>query len=71
MVRVKEKLTVKGMDCDGCAVTLDRVLKRLPGVRSVAVDWKNGFVDVDYDEKRSRPVDVRKAITNAGYEVSG
>lgn len=59
------------MDCDGCAVTLDRVLKRLPGVAKVQVDWKGGSVDVEYDEKRSRPVDIRKAITQAGYEVGG
>lgn len=68
---MKEKLLVKGMDCEGCSVTLTKVLMRLAGMQGATVDWKGGSVEVNYDEKRSRPVDIRKAIQTAGYEVSG
>jgi copper chaperone CopZ len=36
------KLSISGMTCSGCADTVKRVLSRVPGVTSVAVDLDKG-----------------------------
>jgi copper chaperone CopZ len=43
------ELRITGMTCDGCAQTIQRMLGREPGVRSVAVDWRQGRARVVID----------------------
>ena len=43
------ELRITGMTCDGCAQTIRRMLGREAGVRSVAVDWRQGRARVVFD----------------------
>ena len=42
-------LSVAGMTCPTCEETLQRVLSRLPGIRSVAADHTTGEVRTNRD----------------------
>ncbi|MHC1699888.1 MAG: heavy-metal-associated domain-containing protein [Humidesulfovibrio sp.] len=63
-------ITVKGMSCNHCRMSVTKALEAIPGVANVNVDLLSG--KASYDE--TAPVDlaaVRKAIEKIGFEVVG
>lgn len=57
---------VKGMNCAHCQATVTKAIAAVPGVTDVAVDLGSGRATVqgDYD-----PAAVRKAVSDAGFEI--
>jgi len=47
-----------------------RVLARLEGIASVAVDVKGKEIRVEYDEARVTPEDIRRAVERADVRKS-
>ena len=60
-------ITVAGMSCEHCAVTVEKAAKSVPGVTEATVHLKAGSVRVEGDFSRDRVVE---AIKSAGYEAS-
>ncbi|MFH1343404.1 MAG: heavy metal-associated domain-containing protein [Pseudomonadota bacterium] len=60
-------LAVTGMTCGGCARTIERVLSRVPGVKSAAVDFDLGLTIVNGS---AAPSDLIGAVMAAGYGAS-
>ena len=58
---------ITGMTCANCAVTVQRVLSRLPGVAPVDVNAVTGRAVLDLDTDRSSLADVVAAVKGAGY----
>ena len=44
-----ETLVVKGMDCASCAASIEHIIKRIPGVLSVTVNYAVEKLKVEYD----------------------
>lgn len=63
-------LNVKGMKCGGCQKRVEDALSALPGVSSVKVDLKRGGVQVAYDGASTTPDQIKKKITEIGYQVA-
>jgi copper chaperone len=63
-------LEVKGMTCGGCVRGVERVLKAIPGVTAVDVTLADGKVRVEFDGTPPG-AQFKKAIEDAGYEVTG
>jgi len=63
-------LKVTGMTCQGCVKSVTRVLQSVPGVGNVAVSLDHGEAKLDYDPAKSGPADFRKAVEDAGFDVS-
>lgn len=63
----KQKFTVKGMHCVGCAMTIDGALEDMAAVRSATTNYARQVVEVEYDEKRLTPEEIMAAIKAAGY----
>ena len=57
---------VRGMSCQGCVKSVEKVLSALDGIRSVTVDLESGKVDVDGTFESMRVV---KAIEDAGFSA--
>jgi copper chaperone CopZ len=51
-------------------VNVKRVLARLEGIASVAVDVKGKEIRVEYDEARVTPEDIRRAVERADVRKS-
>lgn len=68
-----ENLTIKieGMSCNHCKAAVEQALKTLPGVESAQVDLKAGTAEVVFDANKVDEVQLKNAITEAGYEVIG
>jgi Zn2+/Cd2+-exporting ATPase len=47
-------LRVEGMDCASCALTVEKTVSRVPGVRRAAVNFAAGRLDAEHDAKVTR-----------------
>ena len=64
-----EILKVTGMTCGGCTGSVTNALKAVNGVGDVNVSLSTGEATVQYDERRTSPVQLKSAVTQAGYGV--
>jgi Cu+-exporting ATPase len=65
----KETLKVSGMHCATCAVTLEKALKNVEGVKSASVNLGAEQAAVEYDPTRVSAASLQQAVTGAGYGV--
>lgn len=63
-------ITVKGMSCNHCKMSVTKALEALPGVSAVNVDLLSGKATFDADPPLD-PAVVKKAIEKIGFEVVG
>ncbi len=63
-------LGVSGMTCGGCVRSVTTVLKGLEGVSKAEVSLEQKRATVDYDPGKVNVEQLKRAIEDAGYEVS-
>jgi copper chaperone len=62
-------LQVSGMSCTGCEQRIDKVLRRVEGVRGVVADHVGGRVEVRVGSELADRKVLAERIEAAGYEV--
>lgn len=62
-------ISVEGMSCNHCKMSVEKALKTLNGVQDAAVDLGAKTVTVDYDQAVVDGEALKRTITDAGYEV--
>lgn len=62
--------SVNGMTCDHCVKAVETEVGRIAGVASVSVDLGAGRVTVHSDGPVD-PSEVRAAVEEAGFEITG
>lgn len=62
-------LIVQGMHCDGCAKTVEALLKSEPGVKSATISYSKGLARVVFDPAIVDLSALVKAVERAGYRV--
>lgn len=65
----KKILPVLGMACAGCSANVERRLKAMDGMKSVAVSLPGRTAMVEYDESKVTPADMKKMVDAAGFEL--
>jgi mercuric ion binding protein len=60
-------LSVPGMTCAACPVTVRTALSRVAGVEGTRIDFKKREAIVTYDDSRTDVRALTKATRNAGY----
>ena len=65
----KTKLKISGMSCQHCVKTVKDALTALEGVQSAKVNLRKGEAVVRFDELSVNAVNLRDAITQAGFEA--
>ena len=60
-------LAVKNMYCAACPHTVHASLQAVPGVKKVAVSFKEKTAIVTYDDTKADLTALTTATTNAGY----
>ena len=66
----EQTYTVVGMTCDHCVKAVADELSRLPGVTAVDVSLSSGRATMTSDWPLD-DAEVRAAVEEAGYEVTG
>jgi len=59
---------VEGMSCQHCKGAIEKALNEL-GVNNVKVDLDGKKVAVNFNTDKVKEDDLKKAITDAGYEI--
>ena len=62
---MKKKLTIEGMHCASCAGNIEKILRKINGVKDVTISLmtKKGFVEADENVSDE---ELKKAIARAG-----
>jgi len=60
-------LSVPGMDCEACPITVSKALKKVDGVEKVAASLERKEAVVTFNDAKTTVEVLRKATTNAGY----
>ena len=58
-----------GMACAGCSANVERKLREMEGVKDVAVSLPGRTAMVEYDEHSVSPMDMKRVIDAAGYQL--
>lgn len=58
---------VSGMHCASCASTIQRKLKKTPGVSDASVNYANEQATVSYDTQKVNKTTLSQAVTDVGY----
>lgn len=61
------ELSVPGMDCEACPITVRKALEKTPGVKSAKVDLPTKSAVVEYDPRVTTLEGLMKSTANAGY----
>lgn len=60
-------LSVPGMDCPVCPITIKKALLQVPGVSQAQVDFERREATVSFDGVRTRVEALIRATAEAGY----
>ncbi|MEX0723468.1 MAG: heavy-metal-associated domain-containing protein [Gracilimonas sp.] len=64
-------LNIDGMGCSGCVNTVENTLAALPGVKTAIANLEKGIAEVSFDEAEVKEGDFKKAVEEAGYQMTG
>ena len=68
---MKEEIyDIGGMHCAACSAAVERVTKKLPGVRESSVNLPMNRLTISYDEKLCSPEAIVKKIEKAGFTAT-
>src|SRR3989344_4694491 len=65
----KETYKIQGMHCASCVATIERTLKKVPGVNDAVVNFASETALVDYDESTVDSSSLAKAVVEVGYHL--
>ena len=67
---MKTTLQIKGMHCASCAVSIQKDLVKVPGVKEVSVNYANQKGYVEFDENKTGINDLIKSVRDTGYDAT-
>ena len=65
----KYVLKVKGMHCASCAVLIDKLVLKQPGVQSVQTSYGSEKVAVEFDESKITLPQIDSFVNKLGYDI--
>lgn len=64
-------LMIEGMRCGSCAIAVEALLKKQPGVSDAAVNFAADVALVCWDKEKPPLVSLQKAVARLGYRLHG
>lgn len=65
----KVRLNISGMHCASCAITLDKSLKKVKGVKNSNTNYSTSKSTIEFDDSKSKIEDFIKKIEELGYSA--
>ena len=66
---MRESFPVLEMTCAACAISVESMLKATAGVKDAGVNFANQTAWVEYDQKVTKPFDLRNSVRAIGYDL--
>jgi len=63
-------LSISGMTCTVCPITVKKSLQKVAGVKSVMVSYESKTAAVVFDDQLTKVENLLKATENAGYPAT-
>lgn len=63
-----QTFTAKGMHCTNCETTVERAIRRLPGIHKVNADYGSETVEVSFDPGKTDLFSILRAVELKGYD---
>ena len=63
------RFPISGMTCQACAISVEKALESVPGVREAEVNFGSRSARVLRDPETAQGAALRSAVTKAGYGV--
>ncbi|MCX7067586.1 MAG: mercury resistance system periplasmic binding protein MerP [Methylococcales bacterium] len=63
-------LSISGMTCAVCPITVKKSLQKVEGVKSVTVSYENKTAAVVFDDQLTKVESLLKATENVGYPAT-
>lgn len=67
---VHQSLSIEGMTCADCALTLEKGVRGLPGIEHVAVNFGSARMELELDQSAASMDAISRRVRELGYEVS-
>ncbi|MDP2945857.1 MAG: heavy metal translocating P-type ATPase [bacterium] len=65
----KEIFKISGMHCASCAMTIEKAISKLPGVKVAQVNFAAETLLTEFDESQVSPKDLKEAVNSVGYKL--
>lgn len=65
----KARLTVEGMSCDHCRLTVEKGIRTLRGVSSVQVSLANKQAEIEFNPKQISLDQIKEKVRALGYQA--
>ncbi len=62
-------IPVSGMTCASCANSVEKAIRKLPGIQEVSVNFASEKAKVIFNSAEVRISEIKKAIANVGYKA--
>jgi Cu+-exporting ATPase len=69
-IMTHQTLKLTGMSCAGCANSIERMIKSIPGVIQCQVNFGMEQADVDYDPQRTDLNTIQSKVSAAGFQAT-
>lgn len=66
----KVTLPVDGMSCTTCSGNIEKALRETEGIQYANVNFSSEKATIEYDSSKIRLMDMKKIVTNLGYDLS-
>ena len=63
-------LKITGMECPNCAMILEQMEDKLPGVLRAEASYHKAQLIVEYDETRLSEAQIRAEVQRLGYQAA-
>lgn len=60
---------IPSISCSACSSKIQESVKSLKGVTNVSIDLKSQQVNIDYNPNNIMPQEIKKYISQMGYEI--
>jgi copper chaperone CopZ len=60
---------VTGMHCPNCAMNLEALEDKIPGIQMIFASYQKGRMDVEFDESLVSEEQILKAVERLGYHA--
>ena len=69
MATVKKNFPVLEMSCASCAMSVESMVRSIPGVEVASVNFASNLLNVEYDPVQVTPGRLQEAVRSIGYDL--
>jgi copper chaperone CopZ len=66
---MKKTYTIANMECPNCAMILESIEDKLPGIKEISASYHKGQLTVEFDENRVDEDQILAEVRKKGYSI--